>query len=99
VFQVTDGPSAGQPFHPLDGTRSSAAACSAGARPPTGWRFSGWLETGKGQAKSPLMGAIGVYIMGWCDIPRPVLRNRRGQGDGERALSDAVAMCRATSRA
>lgn len=25
----------------------------------------GWLETGKGQAKSPLMAAIGLYLMGW----------------------------------
>lgn len=29
-----------------------------------------WLETGKGQAKSPLMAAIGIYLQGFCKIRR-----------------------------
>jgi phage terminase large subunit-like protein len=35
------------------------------------WRFrSAWIETGKGQAKSPLMAGLGLYAMGWCGFER-----------------------------
>lgn len=55
------------------------------------------METGKGQAKSPLMGAIGVYIMGWCDIARPqCYAIGEDKATANVLFRDAVAMCRAT---
>lgn len=98
VFQVTDGPSAGQPFFPLE-WHTFAMGSLFGWRTATNrWRFrTAWWETGKGQAKSPLMGAIGVYIMGWCGIARA-----QGYAIGQDKKTanvlfrDAVAMCRAT---
>lgn len=98
VFQVTDGPSAGEPFYPLE-WQTFAGGSLFGWRTATNrWRFrSGWLETGKGQAKSPFMGAIGVYIMGWCGIQRAQCY---AIGEDKKTANvlfrDAAAMCRAT---
>jgi phage terminase large subunit-like protein len=98
VFQVTDGPSAGQPFYPLEWHTFVMGSLF-------GWRTAtnrlryrwGWLETGKGQAKSPLMGAIGVYMMGWLGISRAQCY---AIGEDKKTANvlfrDAVAMCRAT---
>jgi phage terminase large subunit-like protein len=97
VFQVTDGPAAGQPFHPLE-WHTFVVGSLFGWLTPTGrWRFrSAWLETGKGQAKSPLMGALGLYIMGWCDIPRAqVFAIGQDKATANVLFRDAVAMCRA----
>lgn len=97
VFQVTDGPAAGEPFFPLE-WHTFVGGNLFGWRTATDrWRYrTGWLETGKGQAKSPLMGAIGVYIMGWCDIPRAqcyaIGEDRR---TANVVFRDAAAMCRA----
>lgn len=98
VFQVTDGPAAGQPFHPLEWHTFVMGSLFGWRTATDRWRFrSGWLETGKGQAKSPLMGAIGVYIMGWCDIARAQCY---AIGEDKKTANvlfrDAVAMCRAT---
>ena len=71
VFQVTDGPAAGQPFYPLEWHTFVVGSLFGWRTATNRWRFRhGWLETGNGQAKSPLMGAIGVYIMGCCENPR-----------------------------
>lgn len=98
VFQVTDGPAAGQPFHPLEWHTFVMGSLFGWRTATNRWRFrTGWLETGKGQAKSPLMGAIGVYIMGWCDIARAQCY---AIGEDKKTANvlfrDAVAMCRAT---
>lgn len=98
VFQVTDGPSAGQPFHPLEWHTFVGGSLFGWRTETNRWRFrSGWLETGKGQAKSPFMGAIGVYIMGWCGISRAQCY---AIGEDKKTANvlfrDAVAMCRAT---
>ena len=98
VFQVTDGPSAGQPFYPLEWHTFVMGSLFGWRTATDRWRFrSGWLETGKGQAKSPLMGAIGVYIMGWCDIQRAQCY---AIGEDKKTANvlfrDAAAMCRAT---
>ena len=71
---VTVGAKAGQPFHPLPWHLFRAGSLF-GWRNATGrLRFRrGWLETGKGQAKSPLMAAIGLYLMGWYGVPRAVV--------------------------
>lgn len=97
VFRVTDGPAAGEPFYPLE-WHTFVGGNLFGWRTATNrWRYrTGWLETGKGQAKSPLMGAIGVYIMGWCDIARAQCY---AIGEDKRTANvvfrDAAAMCRA----
>jgi len=98
VFQVTDGPAAGQPFYPLEWHTFVVGSLFGWRTATDRWRFrSGWLETGKGQAKSPLMGAIGVYIMGWCDIQRAQCY---AIGEDKKTANvlfrDAAAMCRAT---
>lgn len=98
VFQVTDGPKAGEPFYPLEWHTFVMGSLFGWRTATNRWRFrSGWLETGKGQAKSPLMGAIGVYIMGWCDIARAQCY---AIGEDKKTANvlfrDAAAMCRAT---
>lgn len=98
VFQVTDGPKAGQPFYPLEWHTFVMGSLFGWRTASNRWRFrSGWLETGKGQAKSPLMGAIGVYIMGWCGISRAQCY---AIGEDKKIANvlfrDAAAMCRAT---
>jgi phage terminase large subunit-like protein len=98
VFQVTDGPAAGAPFFPLEWHTFVGGSLFGWRTASNRWRFrSGWLETGKGQAKSPFMGAIGVYIMGWCDIARAQCY---AIGEDKKTANvlfrDAVAMCRAT---
>lgn len=65
----------------------------------------GWLETGKGQAKSPLMGGIGIYMMGWHGsekdgVFRPSRRNEcyaigQDKATANVLFKDAVAMCQA----
>lgn len=98
VFQVTDGPKAGEPFFPLEWHTFVMGSLFGWRTATNRWRFrTGWLETGKGQAKSPLMGAIGVYIMGWCDIARAQCY---AIGEDKKTANvlfrDAAAMCRAT---
>jgi phage terminase large subunit-like protein len=96
VFSVTDGPAAGNPFHPLE-WHTFVIGSLFGWHLSTGrWRFrTGWLETGKGQAKSPLMGAIGIYIMGWCGIPRAqCFAIGQDKATANVLFRDAVAMCR-----
>ncbi|MEA1083222.1 terminase TerL endonuclease subunit [Sphingomonas sp. CD22] len=96
VFSVTDGPAEGQPFHPLE-WHTFVIGSLFGWRNSTGrWRFRhAWLETGKGQAKSPLMGAIGLYVMGWCGIPRAqVFAIGQDKATAGVLFRDSVAMCR-----
>lgn len=55
-----------------------------------------WLETGKGQAKSPLMAGIGVDMMGFAGKERSEVYAIAGDKDQANVLfKDAVAMCRA----
>ena len=96
VLAVTDGPSAGQPFHPL-AWHTFVVGSIFGWRTATDrLRFrSAWLETGKGQAKSPLMAAIGLYIMGWFEIPRAqVYAIGNDKATANVLFRDASAMCR-----
>ena len=97
VFQVTDGPAAGEPFHPLEWHTFVGGSLFGWRTATNRWRFrSAWLETGKGQAKSPLMGAVGIYIMGWCDIPRAqCYAIGEDKATANVLFRDAVAMCRA----
>lgn len=97
VFQVTDGPAVGEPFYPLE-WHTFVGGNLFGWRTATNrWRFRhAWLETGKGQAKSPLMGAIGLYIMGWCQIQRAeCFAIGEDKATANVLFRDAAAMCRA----
>ena len=61
------------------------------------WRYrSAWIETGKGQAKSPLMAGLGLYAMGWCGFKRAQVYSIAANKQTAFVLfKDAVAMCRA----
>lgn len=55
-----------------------------------------WIETGKGQAKSPLMAAIGLYLLGYYGIKRSeVYAIGQDRNVANVLFRDAVAMCRA----
>ena len=98
VLQITDGSAAGEPFEPLEWQTFVLGSLFGWFTAAGRWRFrSAWLETGKGQAKSPLMGAIGLYVMGWCDIPRAqVFAIGEDKATANVLFRDATAMCRAT---
>ncbi|MGO1304557.1 MAG: hypothetical protein ACTMKV_07205, partial [Sphingomonas parapaucimobilis] len=61
------------------------------------WRFrSAWVETGKGQAKSPMMAGLGLYVMGWCGFPRSQVYSIAANKQTANVLfKDGTAMCRA----
>ena len=97
VLSITAGAAAGQPFALLP-WHVFVVGSLFGWRTASGrMRFrSGWLETGKGQAKSPLMAAIGLYLMGWYGVPRSeVYAIGQDRATANVLFADAVAMCRA----
>lgn len=97
VFTITDGPKAGQPFHLLPYHVFCVGSLMGWVTAEARWRFrSGYIETGKGQAKSPMMGGLGLYVMGWCDFPRaPVYAIGGDKNTANVLFKDAAAMCRA----
>lgn len=97
MLTVTAGAKAGEPFHLLPWQVFATGSIF-------GWywrsgrrRFRrGWIETGKGQAKSPWMAATGLYVLGYCGIPRAEVYAIAQDKDQANVLfRDAVAMCRA----
>lgn len=96
VFSVADGPRAGEPFYPLEWHTFVVGSLFGWLREDGRRRFrKGWLETGKGQAKSPLMGAIGVYLMGWDGIPHAqCYAIGQDKATANVLFRDAVSMCR-----
>lgn len=55
-----------------------------------------WLETGKGQAKSPLMAALGIYLMGFYGIARSqIYAIGQDRNTANVLFQDGVSMCRA----
>lgn len=97
VFTITDGPAAGKPFHLLPYHIFIVGSLMGWVTPEARWRFrSGYVETGKGQAKSPMMGGLGLYVMGWCGFPRaPVYAIGGDKNTANVLFKDAAAMCRA----
>lgn len=97
VFSITAGALAGKPFNPLPWHAFSAGSLFGWKRDTGRLRFrNAWLETGKGQAKSPLIGALGLYMMGWHGIPRSEVYSIGWDKRTANVLfSDAVSMCRA----
>lgn len=98
VLSITAGAREGEPFHPLP-WHTFVLGSLFGWRTSSGrMRFrAAWLETGKGQAKSPLMAAIGLYLMGFYGVPRAeIYAIGQDRATANVLFRDAVAMCRAT---
>lgn len=97
MFSVTAGAKAGHPFEPLPWHMFTAGSLFGWKNASGRLRFrSAWLETGKGQAKSPFMGAIGLYMMGWHGIRRAEVYAIGWEKRTANILfTDAVSMCRA----
>lgn len=98
VLTVTEGVAAGKPFKLLPWHEFVIASLHGWRREDGLRRFRmAWLETGKGQAKSPLMAGIGVDMMGFDGKDRSEVYAIAGDRDQANVLfKDAVAMCRAT---
>lgn len=97
VLTITEGAKVGEPFNLLP-WHVFCVGSLFGWRMASGrMRFrSGWLETGKGQAKSPLMAAIGLYMMGYYGIQRAkVYAIGQDKATANVLFKDAAAMCRA----
>jgi phage terminase large subunit-like protein len=97
VLTVTEGIAAGKPFHLLPWHGFVVASLFGWQRSDGFRRFRmAWLETGKGQAKSPLMAGLGVEMMGFAGKERSEVYAIAGDKDQANVLfKDAVAMCRA----
>lgn len=97
VLAITAGPKAGQPFDLLPWHLFSVGSLFGWLTSSGRLRFrNGWFETGKGQAKSPVMGGIGIYMMGYYGVPRAeVYSIGQDKATANVLFKDAVAMCRA----
>jgi len=96
VLSITAGAKAGAPFELLPWHKFCVGSLFGWHRESGRLRFrNGWMETGKGQAKSPLMAAIGLYLMGYYGIPRAeVYSIGQDKATANVLFRDAVAMCR-----
>lgn len=97
ILTVTEGIAAGKPFHLLPWHGFAVASLFGWQRADGLRRYRmAWLETGKGQAKSPLMAGIGLDLMGFAAKDRSEVYAIAGDKDQANVLfKDAVAMCRA----
>lgn len=97
VLSVTAGAKAGQPFDLLPWTKFCVGSLFGWHVADGRLRFTNnWWETGKGQAKSPAMAAVGLYLMGYRGIPRSEIYAIAWDKDQANVLfKDGVAMCRA----
>lgn len=96
VLTVTEGIAAGKPFTLLPWHSFVVASLFGWQRSDGFRRFRmAWMETGKGQAKSPLMAGIGIDMMGYAGKERSEVYAIAGDKDQANVLfKDAVAMCR-----
>jgi phage terminase large subunit-like protein len=99
VLSITEGAAelVGKPFHLLPWHMFTAGNLFGWRRSSGRMRFrSGWLETGKGQAKSPFMAGTGLYMMGYYGVPRAkVFAIGQDKATANVLFKDAAAMCRA----
>lgn len=97
VLPITAGAKQGHPFDLLPWTAFCVGSLFGWLRDDGRLRFTNcWWETGKGQAKSPAMAAVGLYLMGYRGISRSEIYAIAWDKDQANVLfKDAVAMCRA----
>ncbi len=97
VFTITDGPAEGKPFNLIPYQLFVVGSLMGWVNAEGRWRFrSGYVETGKGQAKSPMMAGLGLYAMGWCGFRRSQVYSIAANKQTSMVLfKDATAMCRA----
>ena len=97
VLSVTAGAMVGQPFNLPSYTTFVVGSLFGWMQGDGRRRFRhAWLELGKGQIKSPMMAAIGLYVMGWCGIARSeVYAIAKDRNQANVLFQDAVSMCQA----
>lgn len=97
VLSLTEGAATGKPFNLLPWHGFVVASLFGWLREDGLRRFRmAWMETGKGQAKSPLMAGIGLDMMGFDGKDRAEIYAIAGDKDQANVLfRDAVSMCRA----
>lgn len=97
VLSITAGAKEGEPFNLLPWHVFTVGSLFGWHKDSGRLRFRrGWLETGKGQAKSPLMAGVGLLMMGWHGIKRSeVYAIGQDKATANVLFKDAVAMCRA----
>lgn len=97
MLTITEGAKEGQPFSLLPWHVFVVGSLFGWRKTSGRMRFrSAWLETGKGQAKSPVMAAIGLYMTGFYGIPRAkAFAIGQDKNTANVLFKDAVAMCRA----
>lgn len=95
VLSITAGAKAGLPFELLPWHVFCVGQLFGWRKDSGRMRFrSGWMETGKGQAKSPLMAGIGIYLGGYYGISRPEIYSiAQDRATANVLFRDAVAMC------
>jgi len=97
LLTITAGAKAGERFELLPYLMFSTGSVFGWKRPDGRRRFrTGYIETGKGQAKTPWLAAIGLYLMRFEGISRfegyAVAGTENQSGV---ALGEAAALCRA----
>ncbi|MDR7034504.1 terminase TerL endonuclease subunit [Mesorhizobium sp. BE184] len=97
VLTITEGSHVGRPFKLLPWHQFVAGSLFGWRKTSGRMRFrSAWLETGKGQAKSPFMAATGLYMTGFYGIARArAFSIGQDKATANVLFKDAVAMCRA----
>ncbi len=97
VLSITAGSFEGRPFTLLPWHVFCTGSLFGWRKDSGRMRFrSGWVETGKGQAKSPWMAAIGLYMGGYYGVKRAeVYSIGQDRATANVLFRDAVAMCRA----
>jgi phage terminase large subunit-like protein len=97
VLSITAGAAEGKPFSLLPWQVFCTGSLFGWRKDSGRMRFrSAWVETGKGQAKSPWMAATGLYMGGWYGVKRAeVYSIGQDRATANVLFKDAVAMCRA----
>ena len=96
MLTISEGAKEGKPFELLPWHVFVVGSLFGWRKTSGRMRFrSAWLETGKGQAKSPLMAAIGLYMTGFYGIARAkAFAIGQDRATANVLFKDAVAMCR-----
>lgn len=96
MLTISEGAKVGQPFELLPWHVFCVGSLFGWRKTSGRMRFrSAWFETGKGQAKSPLMAAIGLYMTGFYGVPRAkAFAIGQDRATANVLFKDAVAMCR-----